>query len=292
MLIKDELLSSLKDSKHRIEELIKIIDDNNCEAFFIYSYSIFESTILNVNRVMLISFPQKIDKKFDINELKRSMIENPYDRNNIELLVERYLNKISKESLFNLLTIMQENCSIKIDFDEENINKINKLRNEFVHDYYGYKNTDSMSNVKIKEYIGFLNLYIDEIIEKINCKYSKYTRKKFVERFWSRVFDTPLLPYEKCIYFRKGLFGGEVVGFNIDYLKTKVRGLSSSEKFFLSIILHQYSTTINEILFKFSDIPMLVSIDHNNQKKLNYIIDVFRVHPYLFNGKNMQDDEN
>lgn len=37
---------------------------------------------------------------------------------------------------------------------------------------------------------------------------------------------------------------------------------------------------------------MLVSIDHNNQKKLNYIIDVFRVHPYLFNGKNMQDDEN
>ena len=124
MLIKDELLSSLKDSKHRIEELIKIIDDNNCEAFFIYSYSIFESTILNVNRVMLISFPQKIDKKFDINELKRSMIENPYDRNNIELLVERYLNKISKESLLNLLTIMQENCSIKIDLDEENINKI------------------------------------------------------------------------------------------------------------------------------------------------------------------------
>ncbi len=67
------------------------------------------------------------------------MIENPYDRNNIELLVERYLNKISKESLFNLLTIMQENCSLKIDLDEENINKINKLRNEFVHDYYGYK---------------------------------------------------------------------------------------------------------------------------------------------------------
>lgn len=45
MLIKDKLLSSLQDSKQRIEELIKIIDDNNCEAFFIYSYSIFESTI-------------------------------------------------------------------------------------------------------------------------------------------------------------------------------------------------------------------------------------------------------
>ena len=146
-------------------------------------YCLFEITILNVNRVMLISFPQKIDKKFDINELKSSMIENYYDRNNIELLVERYLNKILKEFLFNLLTIMQENCSIKIDLDEENINKINKLRNEIVNDYYGYKNTDSISNVKIKEYIGFLNLYMDEIIEKINCKYSKYTRKKFVERF-------------------------------------------------------------------------------------------------------------
>lgn len=121
---------------------------------------------------------------------------------------------------------------------------------------------------KHKRIYRIFNLYMDEIIENINYKYSNYTRKKFVERFWSRIFDTPSLPYEKCIYFRKGLFGGEVVGFNIDYIKTKVRGLSSSEKFFLSIILHQYSTTVNEILFKFSDIPMLVSIDHNNQKNL------------------------
>lgn len=132
---------------------------------------------------MLISFPQKNDNKFYINELKSSMIENHYDRNNIELLVERYLNKILKASLFNLLTIMQENCSIKIDLDEENINKINELRNECVNDYYGYKNTDSISNVKIKEYIGFLNLYMDEIIEKINCKYSKYTRKNLLKDF-------------------------------------------------------------------------------------------------------------
>lgn len=79
MLIKDELLSSLKDSKHRIEKLIKLIDDNNYEALFIYSYSIFESALLNVNRVILISFPQKIDKKFDINEIKISMISQVHN---------------------------------------------------------------------------------------------------------------------------------------------------------------------------------------------------------------------
>lgn len=290
MLIKDELLYSLNDCKYRIENLLNLIDENNYEAFFIYSFSIFESAILYINRYILITFPKKIDKKFDINAIKSDMINNPYDKNNIELLVESYLNKVEKGSLFNLLSILQKNCRIEIDLinEKENINHINKLRNELIHDYYGYKNPSYKSSDVIKEYIKIMVKYTDKLIEKIGDKYRNCTRKKFVEGFWNKVFDTPLLPFDKCITFKEDTMSCESICINIDHIQSVIGSLSSSEKFFLSIILQQYSSNINEIFFRFSDIPMLVSISQENQKKIYYLLETFRKHPYLFNGMDMK----
>lgn len=51
-------------------------------------------------------------------------------------------------------------------------------------------------------------------------------------------------------------------------------------------MLQQYSSSINDRFFKFSDIPMLVSVsDKNNVYMILHVMDLY---PHLFNGMNIE----
>ena len=294
MLIRDELLYTLCHSKHRIEELIVCLDENNHEAFYMYSFSIFESSLLYINRTILISFPQKINRKFDLNEAKNDLIKYPYHESNTKLIVNAYLKKLPKGSLYDLLLEVNNNCGLKLNIINEKdiINEMNKLRNDLIHEYYMYKEKNksvSESIEKIKLYMYTLIRFIDELTNKLGEKYKKYTKKAFVKRFWNRIFNTPLLPFDKCVCFREVFTEKEQILFNAEYLEYIVDNLSSSEKFFLALIIQQFSPSLNDRFFNFASIPMLISIDENNKDKIYYILDVFKEHPYLFNGMKMTD---
>lgn len=294
LLIKDELVENLFDSKKRIIKLLANMGEDNYEAFYLYSFSIFESVLLDIVKTILIAFPEKIDKTHDINVIRNGLYENPYERNHLEVIVESYTNSISKGSLNELLKIVEDKCSIWLDLEKDKhvISSMNKLRNLLTHDYYSKSNSsreDSRGIASIENFMKKLISYIEKIINEIENKYNKYTRKKYVEVFWNKIFETPILPFDQCIYFLQRDNDRVQVQLNVEYIRTAVKSISSSEKFFLSLVIQQFSTTLNDTIFKFSDIPMLVSLDDISRQKVNFILDEFRKHPHLLNGMEMKD---
>jgi len=119
----------------------------------------------------------------------------------------------------------------------------------------------------------------------MKSKYKKYTKYKLIKDLWDNVFQTPLLRFEDCIIMRNSAIGDnckKVVGFNFEHIKNISNSISSGEKFFLALLLQQYSGSVNDQFFMFKDIPSLVSVWP--KYILNDVLQVFSVYPNLFNG--------
>lgn len=144
---------------------------------------------------------------------------------------------------------------------------------------------------KAKVLIDNLKEVLLEMELCLKVKYHKYTKYRLIKDLWEDIFDTLLLKFDECIIIRPHVFNknNKVVGINIDHLDRVAKSISSSEKFFLSLLLQQYSCSINDRYFKFSDIPSLVSI--TSKSKINKILHVFSIYPHLFNGESIEDYE-
>lgn len=187
-----------------------------------------------------------------------------------------------------------------MSYDIKRLEYISIIRNQITHENTPSRqinwNKESRHLDKREMAENYKNdiVYLLEILVefsiKIKEKYSKYTKYKMLKEFWNTLFDTPLLRFEDCVFLTESIWNSErkVVGFNFDYIKKVSNSISSGEKFFLSILFQQYSQSINENFFRFSDIPMLVSI--SDKKKIYVFLHVMILYPYLFNGMNMGED--
>lgn len=295
ILVCEELVNDLRENIEKINEMSLQLEKNNYEAFFVYSFALFESSICEALRRILAAFPEKLsDEKQP--KLKYSVIFNNIYSSNyiIDTIINAEIKSISKGNALALLQTAQSLMAIELSFDRIVIQEVSEYRNRLAHDNtisnreYLLGGRTVKGNIfsleKAKVLIDILTKVLSELELCLKTKYQEYTKFKLIKDLWVEIFATPLLKFEDCILIRKSAFdkNTNVVGINFDHLDTVVKSISSSEKFFLSLLLQQYSSSINDRYFKFKDIPSLVSISSNT--KINKILHVFNIYPNLFNG--------
>ncbi|WP_313162648.1 hypothetical protein [Sedimentibacter sp.] len=302
IFICEELVNNLESSINRIKKIQMNVDANNYEAYFIYAFALFESAFCGAIRHILGAFPEKINREKYLSLSSEDICNNLFAPQVIfETLIENEIRKVSKGSALKIVVEAERIFAIKLSYDTKHLEDISIIRNQITHE-----NTPSRQDNRIieskhlekreiiekcKKDIIYLSDILLEFSIKIKGKYSKYTKYKMLKEFWDTLFDSPLLRCEDCIFLREEVASNsnkKVVGFNFDHIKRVSNSISSSEKFFLSILFQQYSQNINERFFRFSDIPMLVSI--SDKKKIYLFLHVMVLYPYLFNGMNMRED--
>lgn len=291
----EELIDDLRVNIEKIKDMFRQLDEKNYEAFFVYSFSLFESSICEVIRRILVAFPEKLSDGKQLKLKKTDILNNIYSPNYILYsIIDTEIKAISKGNALALLQIVQKFCAVELTFESDVIEKVSEYRNKLVHDntisnseyILGERSSigKKLSIENAKTFINILMNILSELELRLKAKYQKYTKYRLIKSLWEEIFNTPLLIFEDCILIRKDVFdeNRNIVGLNFDHLKFAVKSISSSEKFFLSLLLQQYSGSVNDQFFKFKDIPSLVSI--TSKTKITKILHVFNIYPNLFNG--------
>lgn len=291
----EELINDLRANFEKIKEMFEQLNKQNYEAFFVYSFALFESSICEILRRILAAFPEKLSDEKQPKLKYSDIFKNIYSSNYILYsIIDAEIKSISKGDAVTLLQKMQKLISIELSYNKIFIDEVSKYRNRLAHDNTasnreyilgsGGRKNDGFSLEKAKTLINVLMNVLSELEMVLNAKYQKYTKYKLIKDLWEDIFKTPLLKFEDCIQIRKSTMDMEtnVVGLNFEHLKKSARSISSGEKFFLSLLLQQYSGRINDQFFTFSDIPSLASV--TSKSKINKILHVFDIYPNLFNG--------
>lgn len=206
---------------------------------------------------------------------------------------------MNKGSARKIVAEAENICAVQLSYDAKRLDGISSIRNQITHENTPSRqvNPSTMSKGRYenemtencKNDIAYLLSILVEFSLKVKEAYSKYTKYKMLKEFWNTLFSTPLLKFEDCVFVREAMWDNKrkVIGFNFDYIEKVSNSISSGEKFFLAILLQQYNQSINERFFKFSDIPMLVSISDKN--KIYMFLHVMTLYPYMFNGMNIEE---
>jgi hypothetical protein len=299
----DELINNLKINIVKIEEAYNQIGEKNHEAFFIYTFALFESAICEVMRHILIAFPEKISSekypKLKLRDIYDNISSPQYI---LYTLVDMEIKNITKGDAKSLLDKAENVCSVKLNYDEKILKDISGERNRLTHDntisnqqyILGAMHSGKaiFKGEKCKEYVEILLNILREFSNEIQSKYKNYTKYKLINDLWNNVFHTPLLTFKDCVNIEDMEYGdhvSKVVRFDFEHIKSVSKSVSSSEKFYLALLLQQYSGRVNDNIFKFDDIPMLASISSKNI--IIDILQVFSVYPTLFNGTNIDGSD-
>lgn len=264
-------------------------DEKFIEPIFIYSYSIFESTITEILRYYLNAFPQKMEKNINIG--KEQLLSTSMTHDIVVNYIDEYIRKYSSKTLSEYLRFFKETLDIEVSLDVSLIDKISKERNNIVHDSFKsdllslYINNTKLpySNRNVLQtYIQFLNEILYIISDKIHSKYSKYTKENLVRSVWRYIFTSPILEFD-CIWdFSEG---GSLIIKDFKNIEKVVSCISSTERLFLAIFFQQFNNALNERLFSFKEIPSFVSLDSNSKNKLIELINFFKYCPLFFGGE-------
>jgi len=298
----EELLKNLEVNMVKIKNSLNQIDEENKEAFYIYNFALFESAICEVIRHILISFPEKMSDKKEVKLKMSDIYSNVFTPNYIIFeLVNAEIKSISKGNAKLILEKLESICDIKLNYDDGILQKISSKRNAITHENTQSRqeyilgdrgsNSSEIAIAMVIQDMKYLNNILLDLKLKLEKRFEKYTKYKLIKSLWEDVFKTPLLKFEECVFLRNS-YGREdirVVGFDFEHLKSVATSISSGEKFFLAMLLQQYSGTINDEFFKFKDIPGLVSI--RPQYIINEVLQVFNIYPNLFNGINIDVKE-
>lgn len=288
----NDILSLIDDKTKENNILIKTITPENAKPFFIYVYSIFESTITEILRYYLKAFPEKLDKPFNISK------DDLLSATSVDDIIVKHVNSnircFSSESLYQYLSFFDKTLSLDTEIDINLINNISSMRNSIIHDNakselmskHIYNLSESKFSVsEMHNYMLMLNNYLLKFKVQIKNKYEKYTLEKLLRNIWKNIFSSPLLTFERIWKINeKGILQIQ----DLELIKTNVQGLSSSEHLLLAVFLQQYSNNLNSQLHSFQDLPALVSLDSETKDKLVQIISFFKSYPLLFNGEKIQ----
>lgn len=283
------LISKRKTEINSYEKMLMQKEEKYEVPIFVYSYSIFESTITEILRYYLIAFPEKMDKTFYIG--KEQLLSTPMTYDILMFCVEEYIRKYSSKTLSEYLCFFKETLDIKMDLDFSLLKEISHQRNSIVHDrfrgellsVYTHKENPPHFNITVLlRYIRFIYEILDSISIKICSKYTVYTKEKLVRDIWNYVFQSPVLQFDDIWNFDEN---GIITIKNIKIIKEKVKSISSTERLFLAIFIQQFSGNINEELFSFRTIPSFVGLDNKSKNKLIELINFFKYYPLFFMGE-------
>lgn len=243
------------------------------QAYFLLGFAFFETSCLEAIRHLYSSFPEKIGKKTEIRLTSDYLTDVLFDSFIMfDKLVEDVVRDISRDNIRDIFSHLVEVSGVKkSDFANyessiELLYEISKLRNMIVHENSIstslYKssalNNDRNNNALMLNYMKSLVLILEELVNLLQKKFYKSNYLTLLKSLWKETFKTPLLPFDSC-WTITNVKGNELM-INSDHMKGVANRLSSGEKFYLSFIIQQYSGSINDELFKFENIPALVSI--------------------------------
>ena len=202
-------------------------DEKYIEPIFVYSYSIFESTITEILRYYLNAFPEKINKNINIG--KEQLLSTSMTHDILVSYIEEYIRKYSSKTLSEYLRFFKETLDIDASLDLPLVDKISKQRNIIVHDnfkrdllslYINNVKAPCSNGAELLSYIRFLNEILDIISAKICSKYAEYTKEKLVRCVWNSVFSTPVLRFDDIWNFD---VNGALFIKNFETIKEKVK---------------------------------------------------------------------
>lgn len=291
--VSDDVTSLISKRKMEINSYATMLmrtDEKYIEPIFVYSYSIFESTITEILRYYLNAFPEKINKNINIG--KEQLLSTSMTHDILVSYMEEYIRKYSSKTLSEYLRFFKETLDIDASLDLPLVDKISKQRNIIVHDnfkrdllslYINNVKAPCSNGAELLSYIRFLNEILDIISAKICSKYAEYTKEKLVRCVWNSVFSTPVLRFDDIWNFD---VNGALFIKNFETIKEKI--ISSTERLFLAIIFQQFNNSINEKLFSFREIPSFVSLDNESKNKLIELINFFKYYPLFFGGEEIK----
>lgn len=286
------LISKRKIEINSYEKILMRTDEKYIEPIFVYSYSIFESTITEILRYYFNAFPEKIDKNISIG--KEELLSTSMTHDILLSYVEEYIRKYSSKALSEYLHFFEKTLDIKISLDLLLVDKISNQRNIIMHDsfkrdllsLYIYNEKLPCSNrAVLQSHVRFLNELLDIISDKICSKYAAYTKERLVRCVWNSVFSSPILRFDDIWNFDTN---GALSIRNFEAIKEKVKDISRTERLFLAIIFQQFNNNINEELFSFREFPPFVSLDNESKNKLIKLIDFFKYYPLFFGGEEIK----
>lgn len=286
------LISKRKIEINSYEKILMRTDEKYIEPIFVYSYSIFESTITEILRYYFNAFPEKIDKNISIG--KEELLSTSMTHDILLSYVEEYIRKYSSKALSEYLHFFEKTLDIKISLDLLLVDKISNQRNIIMHDsfkrdllsLYIYNEKLPCSNrAVLQSHVRFLNELLDIISDKICSKYAAYTKERLVRCVWNSVFSSPILRFDDIWNFDTN---GALSIRNFEAIKEKVKDISRTERLFLAIIFQQFNNNINEELFSFRELPPFVSLDNESKNKLIKLIDFFKYYPLFFGGEEIK----
>lgn len=286
------LISKRKIEINSYEKILMRTDEKYIEPIFVYSYSIFESTITEILRYYFNAFPEKIDKNISIG--KEELLSTSMTHDILLSYVEEYIRKYSSKALSEYLHFFEKTLDIKISLDLLLVDKISNQRNIIMHDsfkrdllsLYIYNEKLPCSNrAVLQSHVRFLNELLDIINDKICSKYAAYTKERLVRCVWNSVFSSPILRFDDIWNFDTN---GALSIRNFEAIKEKVKDISRTERLFLAIIFQQFNNNINEELFSFRELPPFVSLDNESKNKLIKLIDFFKYYPLFFGGEEIK----
>lgn len=272
---------------NEIQNTLLNMDDHTLKPSFMYSYSIFESTLTEILRYYLMAFPEKLDNNLTIG--KDELLSTSSTHDIILFSVNKHIRKYSCKTLLEYLSFFKHILSIEFFIDDNMIKKISQIRNSMTHDdansellcFHINQFDLSLSYSDIKSYISYLCDLLNDMLNQINEVYNKYTYEFLLRSIWKYTFSTPLLNFDDIWEFNQD---GVLQIRDLKKVKKKISGISSSEHLFLSIFLQQYNNSLNDALHSFHNIPALVSMDSDSKDKLINIITFFKYYPLFFNG--------
>ena len=292
--IYDDVSNAILNANTALNEITKSITSATAKPYFIYAYSLFESTITEITRYYIKAFPHKIDKNISVN--KDLFLTSSRSSDIIDTIIDQNIRKYSCKSLYEYIHFFISIQDLDLSLNEYKIREISDLRNSIVHDDIKnslmYKHTNNTKSYNknpptslYKDHICYFIEILDLYNTCIEKKYHEYTLDKLARSIWKNTFSTPLLSFVAVWEYHSE---GYLTIRDINDLKSRAASLSKSEHLFLAIFLQQYNNDLNSYINNFNQIPSLVSIDTHNKAKLVELIDFFDSFPLLFNGERIR----
>lgn len=278
IIIVDDLTAIFDNAIKEMDMLRNDTLENNesrlFKALFLYSYSIFESSLSLSYKQILFAFPGKMNKKtFDISRYKKNIIS--YSLTN--KLIEEMAFDFSRDMSYGKIDdIMKEYGGVLgLDIRSVNIKDINIIKNiriDITH------NNTIGANIQQQEVLKWIEIISDNLFtirKQISITYNSYTRFKLIKDSWDYLFSNAgLLNFENNWVMR----GDDVWHYNGDCLKRIHGMLSSSEKTFLILFMANYGTICNKY-FTLRDLGPLSGI--GDKDKVAFISELFSKYPNL-----------
>lgn len=289
----NDISNLIDETSSTLESLNNVIEDSTAKPYFIYAYSLFESTITEILRYYLKAFPYKIDKNIVVG--KEIVLSSCRTSDIIDIMIDQNIRRYSCKSLYEYMQFFVSIQDIEMVLDRASIDRIASLRNSIVHDdiknILVYKHTNNGNEygnkVSIKQYKNFMHQLVAFLKDYMICmegKYSEYSLEKLARTIWNNIFSTPLLEFDSVWEFHSE---GYLQIRDVEDLKERAHSICRSEHILLAIFLQQYNLTLNTEIHGYEEMPSLVSLDTINKNKLVELIDFFDTFPLLYCGERL-----